>query len=116
MKRKSGNDKMIGIAIGIAIAVSAIGIINLISISSAHRSMDGMMGNMMNNDMMHLMMMGGQNTIGDSNSMMNCMSMMKNYGMTQQEIENMLKSMDKDSDGQCDMCGMSVEVCRRMMG
>ena len=27
----------------------------------------------------------------------------------------MLKSMDKDGDGLCDYCGMSVEACRRMM-
>jgi Ca2+-binding EF-hand superfamily protein len=40
---------------------------------------------------------------------------MKNHEMSQEEIDGMLKSMDKDGDGLCDYCGMSVETCRKMM-
>ena len=134
MTKKSSTrigDKMSGIMLGIALTLSAIGIISSISISSAHTSpssivddsMQGMMGDqsgMMSSDMMRMMhsmmtddMMDGNAM--DSNGMMGCMSMMKNNEMTQEEIDEMLKSMDKDGDGQCDMCGMSIEMCRKMM-
>lgn len=79
---------------------------------------NGMMsgGNMM--QMMHSMMTGDMmdGNVMDSNGMMGHMSMMKNNKMTQEETDEMLKSMDKDGDGQCDMCGMSIDTCRKMMG
>ncbi len=107
--------------LGIALTLSAVGIISAISVSHAHSRGtsammdDGMMddGDMMSGSMMpmmHSMMMNGDE------GMMNCMSMMKNRAqMTQEEIEEMLKSMDKDGDGLCDYCGMPVEMCRKMM-
>ena len=116
------SDRTFGIMLGIALTLGAIGIVSSISVSSAHTnpssiaddSMHGMMGdqngmmsggNMM--QMMHSMM---------NENMMGHMPMMKNNEMTQEETDEMLKSMDKDGDGQCDMCGMSIEMCRKMMG
>ncbi len=121
--KKKVSDKMLGVMIGIALTISAIGVISAVSVSYAHdRDANNMMGNdMMSGDMMpmmHSMMMnGGESMMDDSNGMMNCMSMMKNHPqMTQEEIDGMLKSMDKNGDGLCDYCGMSVEMCRKMMG
>ena len=102
MRKKALSDKAKGIIIGIIATLSAIGIISSVSISSAHtKSGDSDM-----NDMMNGMMM--------DDSTMSCMSMMKDQ-MTEEEIEEMLKDMDKDGDGICDMCGMSIEACREMM-
>ncbi len=85
-----------------------------------------MMGNMMggsdkmqgmmdgNSDMneMHKMMHGSENEMGAG-----CMGMMENMeSMSLEEKEKMLADMDKDNDGKCDMCGMSIEMCRSMMG
>ncbi|MBI4170966.1 MAG: hypothetical protein HY514_04675 [Candidatus Aenigmarchaeota archaeon] len=111
---------MLGIMIGIALTISAIGIISAVSVSYAHgRDANNMIASgMVSGDMMpmmHSMMMDGNAM--DGNDMMGCMSMMKNHGeMTQEEIDEMLKSMDKDGDGLCDYCSMSIEACRRMMG
>lgn len=117
--KKNVNDKMLGIMIGIALTISAIGIISAVSISYTHgRDANDMMGHdMMSGDMMmHSMMMDEQgNMIEDSTDTMNCMSMMKDHKMTQEEIDEMMKSMDKDGDGLCDYCGMSVAMCRNMM-
>lgn len=125
-KRKSKNkisDKMIGVIIGMAITLSAIGIISAASVSFgntnfrsyAANDMEGesmMAGDMMS--MMHSMMMG--DTMMDNKDMMKCVSMMNNSGeMTQEEMEEMMQQMDKDGDGLCDYCGMSLEACRRMM-
>jgi len=75
-----------------------------------------MMGGMMNNADMNEMM---KNHHGEDESMngMGCMEMMKNSdSLTKEEKEKMLADMDKDGDGKCDMCGMSIEMCRKMMG
>ena len=94
--KKKVSDKMIGIMIGIAITLSAIGIISAVSVSYAHRA--------------------ASNTMDGSDMMSgNMMPMMKQHEMTQEEINEMLKSMDKDGDGQCDYCSMSIEMCRKMM-
>ncbi len=125
-RRKSRiSDKMVGILLGIAITLSAVGIIGTMSVSYAHSRdtstmMDGqesMMGDAMSDNempMMHSMnsmMMGGD-------GMMECMKIMKQTAgdgeVTQEEMEGMMLQMDKDSDGQCDYCGMSIEMCRRM--
>ncbi len=87
------------------------------------------MGEMMNDDRMgmHGMMMGDmmQDNDGMNEMMKNhhgengmgCMEMMKNsYSMSVEEKEKMLADMDKDGDGKCDICGMSIEMCRSMMG
>ena len=64
--------------------------------------MEGMMMDMHRSDGM----MGG-----------GCMGMMQNAGsMTKEEKEKMLADTDKDGDGICDMCGMTIEACRKMMG
>ncbi len=120
-KSKKISDKTKGIIIGITITLIGLGIISAVSVSWAHGNAatndktDGMMSmhdmdnsdnDMMNGNnmaMMHTMMMGNSG----------CMSMMDE--MTEEEIEEMLKNMDKDGDGICDMCGMSIEACRRMM-
>lgn len=124
MAKKSSTrigDKTFGIMLGIALAISAIGVISAVSVSYAHgRDANNIMDNgMMSGDMMpmmHSMMNDQENMMDNSNGMMGCMSMMKNHAqMTQEEIDEMLKSMDKDGDGQCDMCGMSIEMCRKMM-
>ncbi len=124
MAKKSSTrigDKTLGIMLGIALAISAIGVISAVSVSYAHgRDANNIMDNgMMSGDMMpmmHSMMNDQENMMDNSNGMMGCMSMMKNHAqMTQEEIDEMLKSMDKDGDGQCDMCGMSIEMCRKMM-
>lgn len=110
MKRKSRIDeKTKGIIMGIAITLVVIGIISAVSVSSAHTNSDKD-----NNE--HASMMNGNHMAmmdGDSD-MTGCMSMMKDH-MTKEEIEEMLKNMDKDGDGICDMCGMSIEACREMM-
>ena len=86
------------------------------------RSMMDMMNknNMNSHDMMSMMSMGDMNMMGnmmhvsdDSGGMMSCMNMMK--GMSKEEKEEMLKSMDKYNDGECDICSMSIEMCRQMM-
>lgn len=121
-KERKFSDKTIGIMMGIAITLGAIGIVSAFSISSAHSNEngvnnmmnDGMMSNNEMMPMMHSMMMG--DTMMDNNDMMACMSMMKNHAeMGEEEIDEMLRSMDKDGDGLCDYCGMSIEACRKMM-
>lgn len=132
-KRKNKvNDKMLGIMIGIAVTISAIGVINSVSVSFAH----GNEGISMDNNMMHSMM-GGSNGMmsGSGMSMMHTMMMGENGGMgggmmecmkmmgqaaddgeiTQAEMDEMMKQMDKDGDGLCDYCGMPLEMCRKMM-
>ena len=77
---------------------------------------NGMMGGMINSESMSEMM---KNHHGEDESMngMGCMGMMKNMdSLTKEEKEKMLADMDKDGDGICDMCGMSIEMCRKMMG
>jgi len=117
---KKVSEKIIWITIGIAITLSAIFIINALPISFAHinngnnLAANSMMNRgMMQNNMMSMM----HHMIGDSEGIMgNCISMMKNHAeMTQEEIDVVLKAMDKDNDGQCDMCGMSIEASRKMM-
>ncbi len=132
-RSKASLHKMFGIMIGVALTLSAIWIISAVSVSFAQEDvrnymMSGMMpvannqeimmsdampDNEMSGNMMHSMMMGG-------NGMSKCMKMM-NQAMddgkiTQEEMEEMMGQMDKDGDGLCDYCGMSVEMCRRMMG
>lgn len=127
-KSEASLQKKIGIVMGVVLTLSAIWIISAISVSFAHENTgNAMMGNDMmsrNNmmsgsgmSMMHSMMMDSQESMmDDSSDMMNCMSMMKNHvQMTQEEIEEMMKQMDKDGDGLCDYCGMSVDMCRKMM-
>jgi len=123
-KRKV-SDKMLGIMIGIALTISAIGVAGIASVSYAH-SRDT--NNMMNSDMMGGMMDDQDNMMGDGMmsgdmSMMHSMMMgdssgvMKNHmQMTQEEIDEMIKDMDKDGDGLCDYCGMPVSMCRKMIG
>ena len=75
----------------------------------------GMHGMMMDSESMSEMM---KNHHGADESMngMGCMGMMKNAdSLTKEEKEKMLADMDKDGDGKCDMCGMSIEMCRSMM-
>lgn len=121
-KRKSKikvSGKTTGIMIGIAITLSAIGIISALSVSSAHTNRNFYTNGMMDNDMMsmiHSMMMDEN---GGMTSMMECMEMM-NQAMsdgkvTQAEMKEMMQQMDKDGDGNCDYCGMSIEACRRMI-
>lgn len=108
------NEKLIGILIGVLTTLIVVGVINVLPISSAQKNPT--IGSMMDNDnmmpMMHAMMMGDQDDMMGS-----CMSMMKkaDMEMTKEQIENMVKAMDKDGDGKCDMCGMSIEACRKMM-
>ena len=101
---KSISEKTKGIIIGIFIALSAVGIISAITVSSAHTNENS------ESDMMHSMMTNGNGEM----DMTGCMSMMHGQ-LTEEEVEEMLKSMDEDGDGICDMCGMSIEACRDMM-
>jgi len=138
-KRKSKiSNKMIGIMIGIAFTLSAMGVISSASVSYPHdRDANSMMtGRMMSGDMTPVMvggdgeMMGYQdNTMADDmmhSMMMNenggtmeCMKMMgqaiENGEITQDELEEMMRQMDKDGDGQCDYCGMPIEMCGKTM-
>lgn len=64
------------------------------------------------NNMMSNMNMMGMNDM-NGNMMQTCMALMKDSeGMSKEE---MLSSMDKDNDGKCDMCDMSIEMCKQMM-
>ncbi len=103
------SDKVMGIITGVAITLVAIGVISAISVSSAHTNSGA--NNMMNGNampMMHEMMVDSDTSMGG------CVSM-HGSDMTEEEIEEMLRSVDKDGDGICDMCGMPIETCRRMM-
>ena len=117
-KRKNKvNGKMTRILVGVAIMFSVIGII---AVSTFVRA-DGNFytGNMMENDMsmMHSMMMGGDSDM--NGGMMECMKIMNDATsdkeITEEEMNKMIQEMDKDGDGLCDYCGMSVEHCRKMM-
>ena len=125
-KRKSNNisDKTKGIIIGIAITLVGIGVISAVSVSWAHGNADtndqtaGMVS-MHDMDSSDNDMMGGNNMammhemMMDDDSGMGCMSMMHSSDF--RGNEEMLKNMDKDGNGICDMCGMSIEACREMM-
>ena len=75
-----------------------------------------MMGGMMNSESMSEMMKTHHAGADESMNGMGCMGMMKNAdSLTKEEKEKMLADMDKDGDGKCDMCGMSIEMCRSMM-
>ena len=83
--------KMIGIMIGLALTISAVVVISAVSVSFGH---ENEVNSMIGSDMM-------------SGNMMHSMMMKENGGMMSQ--------IDKDGDGLCDYCGMSIETCRRMM-
>ena len=127
-KRKSKikvSNKMIGILIGIAITLSAIGVISAMSVSFGHPNSrsyaaNGMMGdNMMSGNMMsmmHSMMMNENNGMMGMTECMEIMNQAMSDGeITQAEMEEMMQQMDKDGDGNCDYCGMSIEACRKMI-
>lgn len=121
VKKKGKNkisDKMIGILMGMTITFSIIVIVGAVSaLSRANGNL--VIDNMMENDMpmMHSMMMGGDSDM--NGGMMECMKIMNDATsdkeITEEEMNKMIQEMDKDGDGLCDYCGMSVEHCRKMM-
>ena len=115
-------DKLIGIVIGITLTIAIGVLISVLPISLAHQKETNSIGMMDNGNMMHSMMMDDLN-----NNEMHCGSMMKDDDMRNhcmrmmgsdtsiEESEEMMKDMDKNGDGICDHCGMSVEACGNMM-
>lgn len=76
-----------------------------------------MMGGMMNSADMSEMMKNHHADADENMNEMGCTGMMENMdSLTKEEKEKMLADMDKDGDGICDMCGMLIEMCRKMMG
>ena len=123
MKRikQKRNDKLIGIIIGIILTIAIGVLISVLPISIAHQKETNSISMMDNGNMMHSMMRNDLN-----NNEMNCGSMMKDHDMINcremmnsnariEESEEMMEDMDKDKDGVCDHCGMSVEACGNMM-
>jgi hypothetical protein len=95
------NEKLTGILIGVFVTI---GMFSLLGVTTAHmddvitgNSYDGMMDGMMSNT--H----GGMSHMHDINDEH------QHTGMTAEE-------MDQDGDGLCDMHGMPVEDCLKMMG
>ncbi|MBI4095984.1 MAG: hypothetical protein HY438_03930 [DPANN group archaeon] len=106
---KASSQKMLGIMIGVGLMLGIIGIINAVSVSFARENDNSMMDDgMMSGNMMHPMMMGGNGGMMEHTS--------HRGDLTEEEMEEMMEHMDKDGDGLCDYCGMSVEMCRTMMG
>ncbi|MBI2583357.1 MAG: hypothetical protein HYW25_01700 [Candidatus Aenigmarchaeota archaeon] len=117
MKGRKG--KKSGAALGIALTLVAAVLVLAASISFAHGSSEnsstmnhGMTGVQSGSMMQAHAMMGGH-----TSSMMNHMSMVQDHhdGTAEEGIENMIKHMDEDGDGECDFCKMSVDACKRMM-
>lgn len=79
--------------------------------SDSAGKMHGMMDSNSDMNEMHSMMHGSGEVHGAG-----CMGMMHNSeSMSAEEKEKMFANMDKDGDGKCDMCGMPIEMCRKMM-
>lgn len=119
-KKKTNSNRKLVKSLVIAIIVLIIGI-SAIYAHTSNRQFSNDMMSMMDMDGMNMNMnMDGMNMMNsmmhasdNSGGMMACMSMMKN--MPKEEMEEMLRSMDKDNDGKCDMCIMSIKMCKQMM-
>ena len=103
--KKNLNRKMLRSAV-IAITVLIIGMSAIYAYNNNRENYNNMMTDM---NMMNMNDMNGD-------MMQTCMALMENSkGMSEDEKEEMINEMDKDNDGKCDMCGMSIEMCKQMI-
>ncbi len=93
------NDKLLGIIAGMIVILSVAGFIGISTAHTGSITDTFQTGTHESMESMHSMHSHMHNE--DGMSCMSCMSMN-------------IEEMDKDGDGFCDICGMSVEHCKSM--
>lgn len=106
------DEKTLSLIIGVVIAVSIVG---FIGVSTAHTEAT----DLFHDDMHELMHNGGNDEMHEvmHESMDRMHSHMHSGHMHDTDMSCMtmdIEEMDKDNDGFCDICGMSIEHCESM--